>query len=166
MAQRRVRAASKPAPANAQTSPFEGSLILRPKLRDQLWPILGMLFCGIGGTFSAVNSNSMGQLGIFFAIGLGCWVVFNTLPGGASLRLTSMGFEARTLFRTISLRWDEVTPFHVYDRTNLDLWTLELVAWRRGGEIDWLPISFGLPPAKLAALMNAWQRRATGNLVG
>lgn len=139
------------------------SLTLRPKFRDQWLLLTMMLVCGGGGYWTIADNPWLGWSNIAIGILFAVMLIFNLMPGGAALRITQKGFEARSLFERTSLKWGEVAGFYVYNRTQSNLLAHNVVAWDRNGERDWLHLRYGVEPAALAALLNAWQSRAIRN---
>jgi hypothetical protein len=150
--------------AGSPTNPaIAESLTLRPKFRDQWLLLTLILVCGVGGYWKIGDNPWLGWSNIAVGILFAVMLIFNLMPGGAALRITPKGFEANSLFERTSLLWGEVGGFYVYNRTQSNLLVHNVVAWDRNGERDWLHLRYGVPPAALAALLNAWQSRAIRN---
>ena len=148
-----------PSPAAAPHPPIEGDLILRPDPGEQLLLVAAGLLSGFGAYAMIRDDNLSGWAGAAFALFLVSVASYNLMPGGAQLRLTVDGFEARSVDRNLSRRWGDVAGFYVVNVSSR--WKRERVGWHWGTlAAEWLPSNYGLEAAELAALMNTRRRRA------
>lgn len=120
----------------------------------------------VGGWMSTFSGGVFMSLGIVGAIG----ALLQCIPGASELRLSAEGFTVRTLYRSRSYRWEEVSSFHpirfvrkyvgfevtgAQDHTRLAGLERTLTGFRAN-----LPDTYGLSAEDLAALMNNWRNQA------
>jgi len=138
----------------------------RPRL------VLG-LFCIIAGlTFP--SDSSLFRL-VAVAGGIAC-----VIPGFGSLKLDDQGFTYRTLAGTKSWQWTDIDSFFVVTQRALVFIPINrMVGWKFSKTYKkplilkassllvpfdaLLPYTYGMTPAELAALLEAWRLRASAN---
>ena len=153
-------------------------IVLRPdKRRTALYLCVCLAFVVVGITL--VARHQAGMVGwlcvLFFGI---CAAVFSVqfFPGASYLRLRSDGFIFCSLFRKSPLiLWRDVSDFRIvrlpptgHPMVAFDCHAAPNRGVRRLNRqlvdaTDGLPSGYGLPPDRLAELMNAWRSRATLN---
>jgi hypothetical protein len=127
-----------------------------------------------GGVCMGLDGEQSGLLVAGF-FGLCTLVMIGTLlPGSSSLRLSPEGFRVRILYRTTSVRWDEVAGFGVVSIgfQTLVVWDYSpgsphfvlrgrVSATLRGHDAA-LPDTFGRSPRDLAELLKAYRDHFAG----
>ena len=121
------------------------------------------------------EGNSMGWLVAIFCLGIPISIV-QMLPGASSLRLETVGFTMRTLFRDSSYGWGQVTEFGVVEIKQGGMTAHRMVGFNfvgkdaastggrklsraLAGYEGALPDTYGMKAQKLADLMNACRER-------
>src|SRR5215471_13639703 len=142
------------------------SLVLRPSGVRSWALILGSALFVFGGVLMMSDGNPTGLwVTGFFSL---CLVVgiSNAIPSASELRLDREKFVMRTLFRSRSHRWSDVTGFQIVSIPGRVLVTFTLRAdparERRKsglfGNFDGaFPDSYGQSPVALAALLEDWR---------
>lgn len=142
------------------------SLVLRPSGLRSWALILGSAVFVFGGVVMMRDGKPIGLWAIAF-FGLCLLVgILNAIPSASELRLDRGGFVVRTLFRTRSYRWADVTNFQIVSIPGRVLVAFTLRAdparERRKtglfGNFDAaLPDSYGLSAVALVALLEDWK---------
>jgi hypothetical protein len=91
-----------------------GDVVLTPKRSSLIWPSVGSLILLLLAIWFRGDNPPMAWLGIFvFGLAL---VVFSVslLPGSAFLRITTDGFQDRSLFRDRFYKWEDIAAFVPY----------------------------------------------------
>jgi hypothetical protein len=149
------------------------TLLLHP--RRAKWLLL--LVASLAFTVAGVAMIRSGERDGWFLVGvfaLGTLVAGAQLvPSTAYLRLTSEGFEIRTLFRHLRIRWADVTWFRPgriglnkmvlfdYARSYTRSARARAVASALTGAEAGLPDTYGRSAEELTILLNDWRSRAT-----
>ena len=153
-------------------------LVLRPsRAKTILLLLVALVFVAIGVFALADREWGVGlSCTIFF--GLGAVIAAIQLrPGAAYLRLTEEGFVVCSMFRAGALvPWNRVSNFRVgslplagkkmvvYDSSSPTKRGLRQINRELIGASDGLPDNYGMKYDALAALMNDWRARATGEV--
>jgi hypothetical protein len=154
------------------TDALSDTLMLRPRRAKWLVLLAVSLAFTVGGVVMARNGKTEGYLGAAF-FGLCALVALALLlPGTAYLRLTPLGFEVRSLFRSSQTRWADVAEFRA-GRIGLNAMVvfdfapsyvrakkLRAVASVLTGVEGAIPDTYGYSTKDLAGLLNEWRSRA------
>lgn len=91
---------------------------LRPRRSTAVWLLLGSLaFVAIGIWMGSEEGWIGHAIAAFFGLCAAVAAV-QLLPGASSLRIDRDGFTCRSLFRSWSVRWDEVEAAALADHLN------------------------------------------------
>jgi hypothetical protein len=113
---------------------------------------------------------------LFFGTG-GIVFCLLLLPGSAYLKLDPAGFTICSLFRTHSIRWQEVDSFEVARIASRKMVVFNFSNLHRGPEFarklaskisgyeGALPETYGLSAEELAAVMNRWRQAGAPSTV-
>jgi len=136
--------------------------------------LIGIAFCA-AGYFMIPRIEWVGWLSLIFgAVGSLAGLLLLLFPRLTSLHLTAEGFTSRTLLGACLIRWQDVAGFQVgsISGTTMVLYNFvpgytgkkfgrmlssDLAGWEAG-----IADMYGIPPAELADLMNAWKRHSLG----
>ena len=149
------------------------TLVLHPSPRFGLL-MVSLLFTLGGGAMVALG-NGTGWLVLGFFVLCDLWILVNMLPSAACLRLTREGFESRSLHRTHSVRWTDITGFTAaslgegiqrqvcfnYAPHFAGERVFRRLSAQTAGFEAGLSDTYGMSAEKLAELLNEWLERHT-----
>jgi hypothetical protein len=142
---------------------------LRPKRSSAVWLLLGSsAFVAIGVWMGSEEGWIGYATAAFFGL---CALVaaIQLIPGASSLRIDGDGLTCRSLFRSWTVRWDEIDRFFVVAIRQGGFRVHELVGWdyvagavRRGGRLSSAlagcegacPDTYGMTASELADRLN------------
>lgn len=147
----------------------EQELLLHPGPWKWLGRILLCAGCAAGGVWMIGDGDWRGWLvAVVFGLCAGLATALRR-PDGNFLQLTREGFTVCSLYRTWSLRWDEVIGFRVarvgrchmvvFDYTTPTTEARGIAADLTSGEAHILD-TYGMKRQALVDLMNVWRERA------
>jgi hypothetical protein len=154
----------------------QAPLVLPGTRPPTLWREVGLSLAFVAGGVWLIRTGDAGGWLVLGFFGL-CAVLALLVPLATRnhLRLDPDGFTVATPVLTRSYRWAEVDRFFAVGAGGSGSVGFDLAAAsprRRGGSQrltrrlfgydDALPQTYGMPPERLAALLNRWKARATG----
>jgi hypothetical protein len=142
---------------------------LRPRRSTAVWLLIGSSAFVAIGVWMASEEGWIGYaIAAFFALCAAVAAV-QLVPGASSLRIDREGFTCRSLFRSWSVRWDEVDHFFVVALRQGGVRVHQMVGWNylvasgsRGRRLSSalagcegaLPDTYGMKAAALADHLN------------
>lgn len=149
------------------------TLLLRPSLAKAIVRFAACAMFAVIGALMLRDGEPMGWLvlGFFGLCALASLILL--FPGASYLRLSSEGFEMRSLFRSHAQKWSDVAGFHAgriarnamvlieYAPTYQRSRKARRIAAELTGAEGALPDTYGRSAEELAQLLNEWRRRHT-----
>jgi hypothetical protein len=166
---RQLGAPAEPKPASDTIVVKTQPIVLRPKRSQFLVLATICLAFVLIGAWGIARGEQAGWFCCgFFGLGIPVALI-SMLPNASSLELNSEGFTVRSLFRSGTTRWEDVSDFGVGRIGPNAMVMFNFVdTYRRAGPIRWvnaaltgyeaaLPDSYGLRADELADVMNGYR---------